>query len=47
MNIEKTVGWKALIFKDQGSDCRQSSFLRGSFSCVMTAKIMYLQAYKK
>ena len=29
------------------SDCRQSSFLWGSFSCVMTAKIMYLQAYKK
>ena len=27
--------------------CRQSAFLRGSFSCVMTAKIMYLQAYKK
>lgn len=23
------------------SDCRQSSFLLGSFSCVMTAKIMY------
>ena len=26
MNIEKTVGWKALIFKDQGSDCRQNAF---------------------
>ena len=29
------------------SDCRQSSLTGRSFSCVMTAKIMYLQAYKK
>ena len=29
------------------TDCRQSSLTGRSFSCVMTAKIMYLQAYKK
>ena len=26
MNIEKTVGWKALIFKDQGFFCVEAKY---------------------
>ena len=44
MNIEKTVGWKALIFKDQGSDCRQNAFGQHSRSVflVFGSKSVYL-----
>ena len=44
MNIEKTVGWKALIFKDQGSDCRQNAFGQHSRSVflVLGSKSVYL-----
>ena len=35
MNIEKTVGWKDLIFEDQVSDCRQNAFGQHSRSVFL------------
>ena len=44
MNIEKTVGWKDLIFEDQVSDCRQNAFGQHSRSVflVFGSKSVYL-----
>ena len=40
MNIEKTVGWKDLIFEDQVSDCRQNAFGQHSRSVLRPFQVL-------